>query len=391
MSLSSQECSIESYQGAVAHGWIVSVVGHAVLATGLLMSYSVRPITSPQESFRWNVQVVTSATAGLPKPEAPTAPAESPMKKAASSARSSKGSIEEAPSSVPQRIERKPLMERRPVETSAVRAEQPGQEPVRQEHMLPSMIDHPSFEYAPVHADEQMESRVSEIVRREPSTREQSLSSVMESNEPIVRSAAIHGPAVVTRPVAPVATMTRSQEVEASSESSGAVMPTVGLVGSSASGGSEASVPASQSDLSSTNSDQVPAPSESAEKIVMDRSQGTNAGMGEGSMPVSRLSSGESKRSDYGWLAAALRTRIEEIKSYSTEARTHEWEGRVVVAASVKADGRLVDIRVVESSGNGYLDEDAKQMVHYASPMTLSQPLGSAQVTVKVPIVFGLQ
>ena len=63
----------------------------------------------------------------------------------------------------------------------------------------------------------------------------------------------------------------------------------------------------------------------------------------------------------------------------------------MVISASILADGHIVDIRVVESSGNRRLDEDAKTMVGHASPLTLSQPIGVAKVTVKVPIIFGLQ
>jgi TonB family protein len=111
----------------------------------------------------------------------------------------------------------------------------------------------------------------------------------------------------------------------------------------------------------------------------------------ERAVMASRASSaGEVKRPDYGWLAAAIRARIEEIKRYSEQARSNGWEGRVVVATTVKADGRLMDIRVVESSGNGSLDEDAKQILRDTSPLVLSQPLEAAQVTVRVPIVFGL-
>jgi TonB family protein len=96
-------------------------------------------------------------------------------------------------------------------------------------------------------------------------------------------------------------------------------------------------------------------------------------------------------RKDFRWVGLALRARVEEVKRYSLDARLNEWEGRAVIAASILADGRIVDIQVVETSGNRYLDEDAKMMVAHASPLTLSQSIGLAKVTVKVPIIFGLQ
>lgn len=106
----------------------------------------------------------------------------------------------------------------------------------------------------------------------------------------------------------------------------------------------------------------------------------------QGSPPV-----GNPMRPDYGWLGQALRARIEEVKRYSVEARANAWEGRVVVAAAILADGRIVEIRVIESSGNRQLDEDAQAIMEQVSPLMLSRSIGSAKVTVKVPMIFGLQ
>lgn len=378
---------MESYQGAAAHGWIVSVVGHAVVIAGLIMTDSVRSITVPQESFQWNVQVVTSATHDSPAAETPTAHAEPSTFKAAPAARSMTGSSRAAVQRVVQPVERKPSIAQRMAETSTVRPDQSRPESVSREETVVSAVDRSRLEHSPEPVDEQLEDRPSESVRREPSIRERPLASVMESSTPIVRVASIQAPAVVTRQVAAVTTVTGPLETEVSSGPSEAVLPAAVLAHPASSAESEASGSAAPSGLPSTEQGDM-----RTSFVHRDRSQTPKTEAREESGPIARVpSAGESKRSDYGWLASALRTRIEEIKSYSAEARTHEWEGRVVVAASVKADGTLVNIRVVESSGNGYLDEDARQMVRYASPMTLSQPLGSAQVTVKVPIVFELQ
>lgn len=378
---------MESYQGAKTHGWIVSVVGHAVLVAGLFLTYPVRSITLPPEPFRWNVQMVTSATPSLPAATPPPTPAERQPLKAAPAARSVSGSGRVAVSSVVQRVERKPSVVQRIIETSTVRLDQSRREVVSRQEMVMSTVDRSHLEHSPVYVDEQVEGRPSEMVRREPSTRGRPLSSITESSESIVRSAAFQGSAVVTRQVASVTTVTRPLEADVSNGPSEAVMPAAVPAHPAGSVENETSMSAVQSDLPSTEQGEM-----RASFVHMDRSQGPQSEAGEESEPMARVpSTADSKRSDYGWLASALRARIEEIKSYSTEARSHEWEGRVVVAALVRADGRLVNIRVIESSGNGFLDEDAKQMVRYASPMALSQPLGSAQVTVKVPIVFGLR
>ncbi len=96
-------------------------------------------------------------------------------------------------------------------------------------------------------------------------------------------------------------------------------------------------------------------------------------------------------RSDYGWVGLALRARVEERKRYSVDARLNEWEGRAVVAADIVADGRIIESRVVESSGNPRLDEDARALVAGVSPLKLAQALEADRLTVKIPIVFGLR
>ncbi len=95
-------------------------------------------------------------------------------------------------------------------------------------------------------------------------------------------------------------------------------------------------------------------------------------------------------RRDFGWVGLALRARVEERKRYSVDARLNGWEGRAVIAADIVADGRIIDSRIVESSGNPRLDEDARALVAGVSPLKLAQALEADRLTVKIPIVFGL-
>ncbi len=95
-------------------------------------------------------------------------------------------------------------------------------------------------------------------------------------------------------------------------------------------------------------------------------------------------------RRDFGWVGLALRARVEERKRYSVDARLHGWEGRVVIAADILADGRITESRIDESSGNSRLDEDARSLVASVSPLKLTQVLEADRLTVKIPIVFGL-
>lgn len=63
-----------------------------------------------------------------------------------------------------------------------------------------------------------------------------------------------------------------------------------------------------------------------------------------------------------------IRQAVDEHKHYPRMARRLELEGRVVVAFTVEADGRLAGVRVVESSGSELLDEAALEAVRQAAP-----------------------
>ncbi|BCA56664.1 hypothetical protein W02_38040 [Nitrospira sp. KM1] len=95
-----------------------------------------------------------------------------------------------------------------------------------------------------------------------------------------------------------------------------------------------------------------------------------------------------SSRSDYSWLTATLRRRVESLKTYPHLARVQGWGGRVVVRATIKDDGSLLDARVVESSGYEILDNEAIQLMHRAFPIHLQRDIGKPQVAVMVPIQY---
>lgn len=94
---------------------------------------------------------------------------------------------------------------------------------------------------------------------------------------------------------------------------------------------------------------------------------------------------------DYGWLAGAIRTRVEQLKHYPHVARANRWEGRVVLRAVIGEEGQLIDLKVAESSGHSILDEAALEVLKKTAPLTLPQPLGRPQVVVQVPISYRLR
>lgn len=120
------------------------------------------------------------------------------------------------------------------------------------------------------------------------------------------------------------------------------------------------------------------------------QSQSSADGVQRGMSPAAG-SQGASAQPEYGWVARAIRARIEEVKRYSQDAKRNEWEGQVVLTASVQSDGQIVEIQVRTSSGNAGLDENARAIVAEASPLRLPQPLGVARIRLRIPLQFGLE
>ena len=96
-------------------------------------------------------------------------------------------------------------------------------------------------------------------------------------------------------------------------------------------------------------------------------------------------------QADYGWLAEAIWTRVEQLKRYPHVARMNRWEGKVTLRAVIRDDGYLLELDVAESSGHAVLDRDAMDILQRATPLTLKHPLGKPQVAVQVPVSYRLQ
>jgi TonB family protein len=101
--------------------------------------------------------------------------------------------------------------------------------------------------------------------------------------------------------------------------------------------------------------------------------------------------SGKGTGPDYGWLKRLLWERINRIKSYSEDAVEKEWEGRVVMVVTIRSDGGIEEVNVVESSGNGSLDREAAALIARVTPLELDRVLGAERVKLRVPISFGLE
>jgi len=107
-------------------------------------------------------------------------------------------------------------------------------------------------------------------------------------------------------------------------------------------------------------------------------------------VPENAVGSDASKgtRIHYGWLKAAITAKIQETKRYPSLAQERRWEGKVVVRCTITAGGELKNLKVTESSGFEVLDADAVALLRKISPLTLNQPLGQQEVSLRIPISY---
>ena len=83
---------------------------------------------------------------------------------------------------------------------------------------------------------------------------------------------------------------------------------------------------------------------------------------------------------------AYIRDAVQRRIAYPATARRMGWEGKVVVAFQLLADGSVRDVRVVEGSGYAALDRGAIDAVRSASPF----PRSPVEAEVVTPVIYRL-
>lgn len=95
---------------------------------------------------------------------------------------------------------------------------------------------------------------------------------------------------------------------------------------------------------------------------------------------------------DAGALAAYGRELAGAVASrqrYPRVALMRQWQGTAVLQLELAADGGLLGVRVISSSGHDTLDRQALDMVREAVPLpSLPEALAGRPLTVDVPVVF---
>ncbi|MFH1094542.1 MAG: energy transducer TonB [Candidatus Omnitrophota bacterium] len=87
-----------------------------------------------------------------------------------------------------------------------------------------------------------------------------------------------------------------------------------------------------------------------------------------------------------------VKQRIESNRNYPMRAQRMHLEGTVDLAFVINADGNSRNVRVIQSSGSKFLDEQALDTIRKASPfMSLPEEIGKSSVDIRVAIVYSLQ
>lgn len=101
-----------------------------------------------------------------------------------------------------------------------------------------------------------------------------------------------------------------------------------------------------------------------------------------------------SSKPDYGWLAQALWTGVEQHKRYPEEARMNHWEGKVILRLTIEQRGTtvyLLNLALEESSGHAILDQHTQDMVRNAFPIEVKHTLSQPQVQLHLPFSYTME
>jgi len=100
---------------------------------------------------------------------------------------------------------------------------------------------------------------------------------------------------------------------------------------------------------------------------------------------------GGAPRVDASWQTVLLR-RLQQYKRYPQSAQALGEEGIVVLGFSVDRNGRVLEHRVVQSSGHADLDNEVIAMIERAQPLPAFPPsMTASKLELTVPIRFSLR
>lgn len=351
------------------HGWICSVVFHAVMGTSALALLSNLQIPLQRDSFTWNVAMVE---APKPEPNPEVLPEPKPAQP--------KPKVTTAQPSPPHRVAQ-------PVEQKIV------QQPVQAvQQTIQHQVTHSVRTPTEVTTVNQTASIVTQAVRQTEVNETVAPTTTRErvvQEEQIVTTKVAQAAPLVTEPTVDrqAAQPVQHQAIEAAVEQITRPQQVV------------------ESATVETAAEPVTQPRQTASlqtvETVVERALTEHAGAAAAheqpatvEQTVAHMAPTRAvpaTKADYGWLMRTLLSRVNQLKNYPHMARINHWEGKVVLRAVIKDDGQVLTIDVHESSGRSVLDNDAMETLRKASPLKLEHPLGKPQVAILMPISYSLR
>jgi protein TonB len=362
-------------------GWGASLMLHACLVLAALGFMPKMAVLVQQEPFTWNVALVeaqpvesTGQEAAPPEQAQPAPPVKPP--------RQSVRAVQPASQPV-----------QRQVETRV------AQQPVQRE--VPPVVE--TVKPAP-----QMQPR-QEIVQVQP---KQSEPQEIQRSEPVMQAAtpaevkqelapAIENTVLESTPVAaqsyeahPVATVPPVVETKPEPVLSASAPVTPSAPMSKQESARAASAPMMEA-VSTVGEPSVPTPPALAETVTtapppVETAQQDPATMSEHQVVASAVMPKAASKADNKWVADSLMRRVIELRHYPSTAKLNGWEGKVVLKVSIRPDGHLKGVEVVESSGHDTLDQAAIEVVRRACPLHMKEEVTAPLVVMKLPVVYKL-
>ena len=115
-------------------------------------------------------------------------------------------------------------------------------------------------------------------------------------------------------------------------------------------------------------------------------------GQGQGGKtgPPASLHVAEKGRDDLAAYLSAVRWKIDEVKKYPRKAIRKNWTGTVIIAFQINQEGKVRDIKLIQSSGHHILDEEGMAILRRASPLPRPPSWKKEKLELEIPILFSL-
>lgn len=374
-----------------AKGWGASLLLHACL---VLAAFELMPkiaVLVQQEPFTWDVAMVEAPREVAP-PEEPTPAPQVQPPTPVKSRREPVRAVEPPPQPMQRQAETRvatqpvqrevqPVQREMPPVVEAVRQQQEVQPPQEIVQAQPKTI-----------VPQEIQKTEPLVQAATPAEAKREMAPAVEQT--VIESMPVAAQAYQAQPVvsAPPVVETRSEPVVTAS----APVVHAAPVAPSAEAAPASPAPAPMMEaVAAVSEPSAPTPSAPAEPVAapvapVAATQPDPATLEEHQVVASAVAPKTAPKADYKWLAESLHRRIIELRHYPSRARLNGWEGKVVLKVSIRKDGELKDVEVVQSSGHESLDQAAMEAVRRACPLHMKHELTAPMVVLHLPVSYSL-